>query len=274
MSQHAVAESDDRSALGRADQIMSAFDARHPTLSLPGLAARTGLPRSSTRRIVTKLVELGWLERRGDRFGVGNKLFEVAGHARVQSRLRAVALPHLEDLYLATRGTVHLGVLSGHEVLYVEKLAGHRPATRLTRVGGRMPAHCTAIGKALVAHSAAATEVVLRDAGLIPRTTSTITSGTALERELRAIRDAGVAFDREECEVGVACVAAPVGMSCDRAVAAISVTGAADRLPLARMASVVQAAALRVSRSLAGAAAPDHRYSGLASTGQPRLCTG
>lgn len=245
-----VAVESSRSALGRADLIMGAFDAAHPTLSLPGLAARTGLPRTSVRRTVQKLVELSWLERRGDRFAIGSKLFEVGGLCRVQNRLRTVALPHLEDLHRATQDTVHLGVLRGDQVLYVEKLAGHRPATRLTRVGGRMPAHCTAIGKVLAAYSGPTAETSLRTAGLPPHTTSTITSGSGLERELRSIRDHGVAFDREECEIGLACVAAPVRAATGAPVAAISVTAAADRMQLARMASVVLATAHRISRTL------------------------
>ena len=185
MSTTITTDDGERSALGRADLVLSAFDAAHPTLSLPGLAARTGLPRTSVRRTVLKLVELSWLERRGDRFAVGSKLFELGGLCRVQHRLREAALPHLADLYEATRETVHLGVLRGNQVLYVEKLAGHRPATRLTRVGGRMPAHCTAIGKVLTAYAGPAAEASLRAAGLAARTGSTITSGPGLERELR-----------------------------------------------------------------------------------------
>ena len=217
------------------------------------------------RRTVIKLVELNWLERRGDRFAVGSKLFEVGGLCRVQNRLRAAALPHLEDLYEATHQTVHLGVLRGDQVLYVEKLAGHRPATRLTRVGGRMPAHCTAIGKVLTAYSGPTAETTLRSAGLTRRTGSTITSGTGLERELQAIRGAGVAFDREECEVGLACVAAPVRAATGAPYAAVSVTAAVDRMQLARMAAVVQATAglcgrpgARPGRQLPGRAV-DHR---------------
>jgi IclR family transcriptional regulator, acetate operon repressor len=250
MSTTITTDDDGRSALGRADLVLSAFDAAHPTLSLSGLAARTGLPRTSLRRTVLKLVELSWLERRGDRFAMGSKLFELGGLCRVQHRLREVALPHLTDLYEATRQTVHLGVLRDNQVLYVEKLAGHQPATRLTRVGGRMPAHCTAIGKVLTAYAGPAAEASLRATGLAARTGSTITSGSGLERELRRIRDAGVGFDREECEAGLTCVAAPVRVAIGIPYAAVSVTGAVDRIQLTRMAAVVQATAHRVARSL------------------------
>jgi DNA-binding IclR family transcriptional regulator len=248
--QNCVDVPDCRSALGRADLILGAFDVAHPTLSLPGIAARANLPRTSVRRTVQKLVELRWLERRGDRFAIGSKLFELGGLSPIQNRLRTAALPHLEDLYEATHETVHLGVLNSGQVLYVEKLAGHRPATRLTRVGGRMPAHCTAIGKVLAAYSGPDAEVALRHTGLPPRTRATITSGTRLESELRIIRGAGVGFDREECESGLVCVAAPVRATAGGPAAAISVTAAADRIQLTRMAAVVLATAHRVARDL------------------------
>jgi DNA-binding IclR family transcriptional regulator len=242
---------DCRSALGRADLILAAFDAAHPTLSLPGIAARAKLPRTSVRRTVEKLVALRWLERHGDRFAIGSKMFEIGGLSPVQNRLRAAALPHLEDLYEATHETVHLGVLIGSQVLYVEKLSGHRPATRLSRVGGRMPAHCTAIGKVLTAYSGPHAEAALRHTGLPPRTRATITSRIRLESELRAIRGDGVAFDREECENGLVCVAAPVRVPVGDPPAAISVTAAAGRVQLSRMATVVLASAHRVGRELA-----------------------
>lgn len=249
--QRGVEVTDCRSTLGRADLILGAFDFAHPTLSLPGIAARARLPRTSVRRTVEKLVELRWLERSGDRFAIGSKVFEVGGLSPVQNRLRATALPYLEDLYETTREIVHLGVLSGGQVLYVEKLAGHRPATRLTRVGGRMPAHCTAIGKVLAAYSGPGAEATLRRAGLPPRTRATITSGTRLEIELRMIRGEGVGFDREECEPGLMCVAAPIRCTAGGPPAAISVTAAADRMRLSRVAAVVQATAHRVARDLA-----------------------
>jgi DNA-binding IclR family transcriptional regulator len=266
---------DCRSALGRADLIMGAFDVAHPTLSLPGIAARVKLPRTSVRRTVQKLVDLGWLERHDDRFAIGSRMFEIGGLSPVQNRLRATALPHLEDLYEATHETVHLGVLMGSQVLYVEKLSGHRPATRLSRVGGRMPAHCTAIGKVLTAYSGPGAEVALRHTGLPPRTPATITSRMRLESELRTIRGAGVAFDREECENGLVCVAAPVRVGAGTPAAAISVTAATGRVQLTRMAAVVLASAHRIARELACADGRSaQRYSGVTSTGQPRLCTG
>lgn len=230
--------------------MLAAFDTTHPTLSLPGIAARAQLPRTSVRRIVEKLVELQWLDRQGDRFAIGSKLFEIGGMSPVQRRLRAAALPYLEDLHEATRETVHLGVLNGGEVLYVEKLTGHRPSTDLTRVGGRMPAHCTAIGKVLTAYAGPYAEAALRRAGLPPRTHATITSGERLGAELRAVRRAGVAFDREECAPGLVCVAAPIRLPDGDPIAAVSVTTTTDRMQPNRMAAVVRATAHRVARNL------------------------
>jgi DNA-binding IclR family transcriptional regulator len=73
-----------RSSLGRADAILSAFDEQHPTMSLTGTMARTGLPKTTVYRAIEKMVELGWLEHRDDRYAIGPRLFEMAslsGHS-------------------------------------------------------------------------------------------------------------------------------------------------------------------------------------------------
>lgn len=67
-----------RSSLGRADAILSAFDELHPALSLTGIMARTGLPKTTVHRAIEKMLELGWLEHDGDRYSIGSRLFEVA----------------------------------------------------------------------------------------------------------------------------------------------------------------------------------------------------
>ena len=59
----------------------------------------------------------------------------------------------MEDLRAATKAMVHLAVLDGGDVLYLERLAGHDAAPTPSRVGGRSPAHCTAVGKAILAFS-------------------------------------------------------------------------------------------------------------------------
>lgn len=242
-----------RSAYDRADAILGAFDLEHPSLSLLGLVARTGLPKTTVHRSVEKMIQLGWLTRQDGRYAPGNRLFEFAGLTRLQAELRAAALPHMARLLEATQETVHLAVLDGDQVLYVEKLTSRRmaPPIPLSRVGGHMPAYCTALGKVLVANSGTTARTRLLTGTLAARTGSTISSPMLMERELARILDDGVGFDREEAAVGLTCVAAAVTGPDGRCVAAVSVSGPSTRMRCGRIAGPVHLAAAGIRQALA-----------------------
>jgi DNA-binding IclR family transcriptional regulator len=243
-------DADGRSSLGRADAILSAFDELHPSLSLTGITARTGLPKTTVYRAVERMLQLGWLEHNGTRYSIGSRLFEMASLTRLRMQLRECALPFLEDLHEATHETVHLAVLDELAVLYVDKISRHGRTTDLTRVGGRMPAYCTGVGKALLAHARPEITEAVVASGLAARTPATIADPARFAAELAVVRDAGVAFDREECAIGLACIAAPVFAPDGECLAALSVTGPAETLPLDRLAPAVRAAGLGISRAL------------------------
>jgi DNA-binding IclR family transcriptional regulator len=243
-------DADGRSSLGRADAILSAFDELHPALSLTGITARSGLPKTTVYRAIERMLQLGWLEHDGERYSIGSRLFEMASLTRMRMQLRECALPFLEDLYEATHETVHLAVLDELAVLYVDKISGHGGTAEPTRVGGRMPAYCTGVGKVLLAFTRPETTGAMIAAGLAVRTPATITDPARLASELVAVRESGVAFDREECAVGLACVAAPVFAPDGDCLAALSVTGPARTLPLDRLAPAARTAGLGISRAL------------------------
>src|SRR5436190_3820040 len=235
--------------LERAAAILGAFDATHRELSLAALVARSGLPRSTAHRTADKMLRLGWLDKPEDRYRIGNRLFEVSGLAPIRHELREAVLPYLQELYHATRTTVQLGVLSGAQILVVEKISGHRPLPMLSQVGGMIPAHCSALGRAVLAYSDAATVQAVIDAGLERRTPRTITTPTALRRELAAIPDRGWAVDREEGNIGVSCVAAPIFGPHGGVVAALSVTGPSALVRSDRAGPAVRMAAAAASRA-------------------------
>jgi IclR family transcriptional regulator, acetate operon repressor len=154
----------------------------------------------------------------------------------------------MENLRDATRAPVHLAVLDDVEVVYVEILGGRAMPRLPSRVGGRMPAHATGVGKAMLAFAPADRVQRRIEAGLERRTAHTITTVGGLTRELAAVREQGVAFDREEAMVGVVCAAAPITGPDGSVVAAVSVSGRAESLDLERMAPAVRTAALTLSQ--------------------------
>jgi DNA-binding IclR family transcriptional regulator len=235
--------------LDRAEAIFGAFDEQHRELSLAALVARCGLPRSTTHRTADKMLRLGWLDKPADRYRIGNRLFELSGMAPVRHELREAALPFLQDLHHATRTTVQLGVLSGTQVLLVEKITGHRPMPMLSQVGALLPAYCSALGLAILAHSDEATVQAVIDAGQERRTPRTMTTATALRRELAAIPERGLAVEREEANIGISCVAAPIFGPLGAVVAAVSVTGPTALVRADRAGPAVRLAAAAASRA-------------------------
>jgi DNA-binding IclR family transcriptional regulator len=235
--------------LDRAAAILGAFDAAHRELTLAALVTRCGLPRSTTHRTADKMIRLGWLEKPGDRYRIGNRLFEIASLAPIRLELREAVLPFLQDLHQATRITVQLGVLDASQVLVVDKITGHRAMPMLSQVGGMIPAHCSALGRAILAYSQPEIIDAALAGPLLPRTPRTLTSPVAILRELTAIPERGWAVEREEGNIGVSCVAAPIFGPLGEVAAALSVTGPSQLVRADRLGPAVRMAAAAASRS-------------------------
>jgi IclR family acetate operon transcriptional repressor len=238
------------SVLERAFSLLSVFNLEHTELGISELARRSSLPKATVHRMVGDMVRLGILEQDGRRLRLGLRLFELGQLVPRQSTLREAALPYMEDLREATASAVHLAVLEGVEVVYVEILRGRERQVLPSRVGGRMPAHATGVGKAILAFSAPEVVMARIEAGLTRSSPYTIVLPGPLARELQTIRETRVSYDREESAVGVVCAAAPVFGADGRVQGALSVTGRAERLDVERMAPAVRTAALALSRVL------------------------
>ena len=236
--------------LGRAFAILDAFRPGDGDLTLAEISRRTGLAKATAHRLLGELETLGAVERTADGLRLGLRLFEIGQLVPRQRDLLEVSAPFLADLREATRQTVHLAVLDGTEVVYVQKLVGHRGPDIPSRLGGRMPAYCTAVGKVLLAFGPPEiAEAAL--AGRLPRRTPrTVVAPGLVRAELAAIRRRGVAEEHEESAPGIACVAAPVLDADAFPTAAVSITGWAGRLDVRRLAPAVRTAALGISRLL------------------------
>lgn len=220
-------------------------------MSLTEIVRGTHMPKATVYRLLQELIRLGAVERVGSQYRVGLRMFELGQLAHPARMLHEKAVPLLSDLRHVTQGTVHLGVLDGAEVVYLEKIVGPRGPRIPSRLGGRMPAYCTGIGKAMLAFTSADAVQAVIEAGLERRTPRTIIMRGPLLRELADVRHSGVAYEREESAIGVICVASPVLDTEGVAMAAISVAGLGNTIDPRRAAPAVRAAALSLSRQLA-----------------------
>lgn len=235
--------------LDKAASILDCYRPDGGAFRLTELSARTSLPKTTVFRLCADLVRLGLLEREADTYRLGGKLFELGSLVPRRHDLREAALPFLQDLFEATRETVHLGVREGHEVVYVERIHGHDVLPLPSRIGGRLPLTCTGVGKALLAFSdAELMEQVL--AGPLARLTPhSITDPVRLRTAIEQAQVSGLAYEEQEAAMGVSCIAAPV-FDGQVAVAALSVAVPRARFRPAQLAPAVRTAALGLSRLL------------------------
>ena len=149
------------------------------------------------------------------------------------NNLRDVALPFMEDLFEATHETVNLAVRDGNELLYIDRISGHRTAPRAARVGSRRPLYCTALGKAILAFSSDSVVSDVIAAGRRPQTRNTTISRPSCEiswrTHVRLIspttgKNSGLAFPVSRRQL---CVASELWPPCQ------SLLRPADSMPIA-----------------------------------------
>lgn len=218
-------------------------------ISLAKLAQTLELTRSTTHRLAAALVERNYLTltpREG--YQLGPKLLELGYRAQQQMDLPRVARPHIEDLAAATEDTVHLGILDGEEALYLDKIPGRRRIEIGSRIGERHPIATTGLGKALILDESEKRwreffDARFKDEGLWP-----VWFG-----RMQQYAEGGHAFDLEENEDRIRCVAAPIRGANGRIVAAISLSSAAQYMNDARMQELIETVketARQISRGL------------------------
>ncbi len=198
-----------RSVLSRAMAVLDAFDATHRSMTVTEASNRADLPLTTTHRLLGELVAVGALARRGDQYVIGHRIWTLGLLAPVQTGLRDIAAPFLQDIYAATQATVHLGVREGTEVLYIDRVAGNRSVPVVSTVGGRLPLHATGVGKVLLAWAPdEVRERALADPARV--TAYTVTHVGRIYEQLRRVREQGYATTSEEMSLGACSIAVPV----------------------------------------------------------------
>lgn len=240
------------SVLGKVRAIIETLAAERQPIGISALARKSGVPKASAHRLCRTLSAWGVVEQGEAGLQLGARLFELGQQVPGRRRLRDTALPFMEDLFVATAQTVHLAVLDGGEVLYVERIIGRRSDKTPSSVAGRMPAHCTATGKCLLAHSPREVALKVCAQGLAARTPYTITTPRLLLGQLGSIKKRGFAIEQEELVTGFASIAAPVFQLGNTVVAAISITSSTRNFDTERLLPPLRTATRALSRQLGG----------------------
>jgi IclR family KDG regulon transcriptional repressor len=214
------------------------------------------LPKSSVHDILATLHNDGLVEKDSERnyYSLGLRLFELGNLARANLELRRVATPFLRSLNEKLDETVHLTILDGWEVLYIECFESAKQLRTYSVIGVRAPLHCTAVGKAILAYfTEKQVGEMIKAMGLPRFTANTITERAALDRELAEIRRRGYAVDDAEHEEGVRCIGAPIHNHEAQVRASISVSGPSQRMTPQRdeeVGKLLMSKTIEVSRRL------------------------
>ena len=206
------------------------------------LQMRSDFPKATLYRLVQTLVSQGMLAQDPDvgTYNLGVRLVRLAHVAWNQASLAPLARPHLDRLARLAQETVHLAQLDHGQVLYVDKRSALEPVEMFSQAGKVGPAYCTGVGKAMLAFLPEdELGEVLSQQSFHRFTSSTLTTQEALRAELAEIRRRGHAYDREEHEPGIQCVAVPVRSVTGRVLGAVSITGPLSRTSLADLETVL-----------------------------------
>ncbi len=206
------------------------------------LVDQSAFPKATLYRLLQTLVSQGMLAFDDDRatYSMGIRLVRLAHVAWAQSSLAPIARPHLDRLSAEVGETVHLAQMDHAQVLYVDKRNARDPIPMYSQAGKVGPAYCTGVGKAMLAFlSAPDLARALDQQSWHPFTAQTVTSPAAMQAELATIRARGYAFDNEEHEPGIICVALPILSSRGGVLGALSVTSTTRRTSLPALEALV-----------------------------------
>jgi DNA-binding IclR family transcriptional regulator len=220
-------------AVSRALSLLRVFISDEPPLSLIEISKATKLDPSTTFRMLVTLQAQGFAEQDplSGKYRPGVTCLELGSRFLLNNDIRHKAIGVMEELRDHFGETVHLAVLDGTEVVYLEKLAGLHPIGIMSsRVGNRSPAHCTGVGKALLAFlPPEELEARYPNDRLARFTEKTIVHLSSLRSELARVREEGLAIDQQEHEADVMCVAVPI-FDHKGIAAAISLSGPVERV--------------------------------------------
>ncbi len=217
------------------DRAMSLVNllARAPgPISLTRLAEQAGLHTASAHRILAALMAHGLVEKTGaGEYDLGVRWLEVGNRLRARMNIRQVAMPFMQKLAEQTGETVNLIVRRGDEAVYIERVSGGQTMIQVVQVvGAHAPLHVTAVGKIFLSEDSPSGVMGYVDrTGLPAYTPNTLTSDESLRVELDAIRIERMAHDREEAELGVSCIGAPIRDEEGKLIAGLSISAPTDR---------------------------------------------
>jgi DNA-binding IclR family transcriptional regulator len=213
--------------------LLEVLASREEPVSLKEISEKTGLHPSTAHRILNDLTIGRFVDRpEAGSYRLGMRLLELGNLVKARLSVRDAALLPMRELHKLIQQPVNLSVRQGDEIVYVERAYSERSGMQVVRaIGGRAPLHLTSVGKLFLADDEPQrVRAYATRTGLAGNTRNSLTQLSTLERELMQCRQAGLARDNEELELGVRCMAAGIYDDQSKLVAGLSISAPADRI--------------------------------------------
>jgi len=204
-------------------------------LGITELSTLLQLNKSNVHRLVKTLCAMNYVTQNSDRsYRASLKLWKLGSSVMSHANLAQLCIGEMNKLAQKTGESVHLSVLDGLRVLYIEKIDSAQSVRAYSERGGSSPLHCTATGKVLLAYAYDSLREPLSHM-LAKHTTKTITSIRVLDADVATVRRDGYSMNVGEYRADVGGVAAPIFDAAGTNIAAIGISGPLSRLTKQRM---------------------------------------
>lgn len=238
-------------SFARGLEVIRSFSANAPQQTLSEVAAQTGLTRAGARRILLTLQTLGYVESDGRLFRLTPRILDL-GFAYLSSMpIWDLAEPVMEELVEQVRESCSAAVLDGLDIVYVLRLPTHKIMRTNLGVGSRLPAAWTSMGRVLLAGLPDDTLVArLQGLPLQRFTQHTTVDLPNLLAHIRQARSQGWCLINQELEEGLISIAAPLTNRAGQTVAALNISGQANRTSAEVMQASMLPALLRAAQTI------------------------
>lgn len=243
-------------SFARGLEVIRSFNAQTPAQTLSEVAAHSGLTRAGARRILLTLQTLGYVDTDGRLYRLTPRILDL-GFAYLSSMpIWNLAEPVMEELVAQVKESCSAAVLDATDIVYVLRVPTHKIMRFTLGVGSRLPAFCTSMGRVLLADLP---DDVLRErleaSDRTARTRHTVVDVDTLMTRVAQVRRQGWCIVNQELEEGLISVAVPITNRAGRTVAALNISGQANRTNVRtaqeQLLPPLQASARRISQWLA-----------------------
>jgi IclR family transcriptional regulator, KDG regulon repressor len=214
--------------LDRALDIIELLSLEQNGIGVTEISHKLDLHKSTVHRLLNALAVRGYVEKeeRHSKYSLGLKFVEIGCHRLNHLELKVEAAPSLRSLADSTRQPVHLAILDGNEVVYIEKIEPVANLRMYSQIGKRVPVYCSALGKSLLSETKEDDlKKILSGTEFKSFTSKTFSSIDQLIVDVDDVRRKGWSLDDEEHEAGIRCIASPVRDYTGKIIAAVSVSG-------------------------------------------------